>query len=121
MFNKLLETSYGSWYSIAEGMKDLMQRILGPVLMVIGVLAVVYAVYLGVMYAKAEDASKRKEVQGRLIGALVGAAIIVVGIALCYAIDWVDVFNSFSDNDVDTTGKKETTGTIANLVRMMVR
>lgn len=118
MFNKLLDTSYDSWYGIAEGMKDLMQKILGPVLMVIGVLAVVYAVYLGVMYAKAEDASKRKEVQGRLIGALVGAAIIVVGIALCYAIDWVEVFNSFSDNDVDTEGK---TTTIANLVRMMVR
>ena len=121
MFNKLL-ADYTSLYSIAEGMKDLMTKILGPVLMVIGVLAVIYAVYLGVMYAKAEDASKRKEVQGRLIGALVGAAIVIVGIALCYAIDWVEVFNAFSDNPVDTTGKTPAVKTtIASLVRLMVR
>ena len=114
MFNKLLETQYASLTDIAEGMKNLMQRILGPVLIVIGVMAVAYAVYLGVCYAKAEDANKRKEVQGRLIGALIGAVIIIVGVTLCYAVNWVSVFNSFSDNDLPTDS-------ISSLVRLMVR
>lgn len=118
MFNKLLaDKEYDSLYSIANGMNDLLKKILGPVLVVIGVMAVCYAVYLGVMYAKAEDASKRKEVQGRLIGALIGAVIIIVGITVCYAVNWVKVFNAFSDNDIDG----EDAATIANLVRMMVR
>ena len=81
MFNKLLEAaSYASLSDMATGIKNMIQKILGPVLIVIGVMAVVYAIYLGVMYAKAEDGNKRKEVQGRLIGALIGAVIIIVGI-----------------------------------------
>ena len=73
---------------IATTFKGLMEKIVGPVLIVIGAAAAIYTIYLGVMYAKAEDASKRKEVQGRLIGAAIGVVIILVGITLCYAIDW---------------------------------
>ena len=65
-----------------------MNKILAPVLIVIGAAAAIYAVYLGVMYAKAEDSNKRKEVQGRLIGAAIGVVIIIVGITLCYAVKW---------------------------------
>lgn len=73
---------------IADTFRMLMQKIVGPVLIVIGAAAAIYAIYLGVMYAKAEDANKRKEVQGRLIGAAIGVVIILVGITLCYAINW---------------------------------
>ena len=84
--------------SIAEFAATLnliLRRILGPILLVIGVVAVVYAIYLGVMYAKAEDANKRKEVQGRLIGAIVGAVIIIAAATVCLAINWSDVYFSF--------------------------
>lgn len=74
--------------SIAAFFKKLMSDILAPVLIVIGAAAAIYAVYLGVMYAKAEDGNKRKDVQGRLIGAAIGVVIIIVGITLCYAVQW---------------------------------
>ena len=97
-----------------------MKKILGPILTVIGVLAIIYAIYLGVMYAKAEDANKRKEVQGRLIGACVGAVIIVVAVTLCFSINWVSVFENFSGVDIEdpsaTTGTQTKTA-ISRLFR----
>ena len=96
----VLDTSskYASLDAVAAGISGMVQSILGTVLTVIGVIAVIYAVYLGVLYAKAESADKRKEVQGRLIGACIGAVIIIVGAVLCFAIDWAGVFNSFGQN-----------------------
>ena len=89
--------NYTSINQVADGISEMVKRILGPILAVIGVAAVLYAIYLGVMYAKAESADKRKEVQGRLIGACIGAVIIIVGATLCFALDWAGIFESFSD------------------------
>jgi NADH:ubiquinone oxidoreductase subunit 6 (subunit J) len=120
MFSRLLADDWSTLTGVATAIDGMIEKILGPVLIVIGVMAVCYAIYLGVMYAKAEDANKRKEVQGRLIGALIGAVIIIAGVTVCYAVDWVSVFETFSDVTLDketTTG----TGTISSLVRLMVR
>ena len=94
----LLKTpaDYNSLQEVATGVSGLVKNILAPILTVIGVAAVIYAIYLGVMYAKAESADKRKEVQGRLIGACIGAVIIVVGATLCFALDWAAIFTGFS-------------------------
>ena len=81
---------------VATGISGLVKSIVGPVLTVIGVVAVIYAIYLGVMYAKAESADKRKEVQGRLIGAVIGAVIIVLGATLCFALDWAQIFENLT-------------------------
>jgi hypothetical protein len=86
-----------------QAVNGLIKRILGPVLTVIGVAAVLYAIYLGVMYAKAESADKRKEVQGRLIGACIGAVIIIVGATLCFSLDWANIFGDFSGLTYDAT------------------
>jgi H+/Cl- antiporter ClcA len=80
---------------IATKLAELMKTLVGPILIVIGAAAAIYAIYLGVMYAKAEDANKRKEVQGRLIGAAIGVVIIIVGISLCYAVKWESLIDSF--------------------------
>ena len=90
------ENAYTSLSGVATGISGLVKNILAPILTVIGVAAVIYAIYLGVMYAKAESADKRKEVQGRLIGACIGAVIIVVGATLCFALDWATIFTGFS-------------------------
>ena len=47
---------------IANVFKGAMEKLVGPILIVIGAAAAIYAIYLGVMYAKAEDANKRKEI-----------------------------------------------------------
>ena len=80
----------------ADKFKTIVQNVLGPILLIIGVLGVIYAVYLGVMYAKAESAEKRKEIQGRLIGACIGAVIIIAGATLCFALDWAAIYHNFS-------------------------
>ena len=97
MMNFLLAT-YDSMEAVATGiMDDLFKKILGPVFAVIGVAAIIYAIILGINYAKAEDADARKKVQGRLIGALIGAVIIIAGATLCFSINWQKVFESFSN------------------------
>ena len=93
----LTEGEYSSVSAAAEGFSGIVKKILGPVFTVIGVAAVIYAIYLGILYAKAESADKRKEVQGRLIGACIGAVIIIAGATLCYALDWKSIFEGFSD------------------------
>lgn len=89
------EGQYTTIENAAKGFSGIVQSILGPVFTVIGVVAVIYAIYLGILYAKAESADKRKEVQGRLIGACIGAVIIVAGATLCYALDWYSIYNGF--------------------------
>ena len=83
----------------ATNFQTIVKSIMGPVFTVIGVLAAIYAIYLGVMYAKAESADKRKEVQGRLIGACIGALIILVGATLCFALPWASIWTSFSSSN----------------------
>lgn len=95
MMNFLL-ASYTSMSGVAEGITTLFKKILGPVFAVIGVAAIIYAIILGINYAKAEDADARKKVQGRLIGALIGAVIIIAGATLCFAIKWESIFTDFS-------------------------
>lgn len=94
------DTKYTTIDEVAEGFSKIIQNILAPVFTVIGVVAVIYAIYLGIMYAKAEDAGKRKEIQGRLIGACIGAVIIIAGATLCFALDWSSIYNSFTAPNV---------------------
>lgn len=98
--SRLLSTYTEGQVKDLKGVSDMLsgifKQILGPVLTVIGVIAVGYAIYLGILYAKAEDAQKRKDVQGRLIGAIIGVVIAIVGATLCFALDWTSIFNSFA-------------------------
>ena len=89
-------TEAGTLKGIAKIFAGLMEKVAAPILIVLGAAAAAYAVYLGVMYAKAEDGNKRKEVQGRLIGAAVGLVIILVGVALCFAVDWAGLATEWS-------------------------
>ena len=86
----------------ANKLKTIVTKILGPILTIIGVAAVLYAVYLGVMYAKAESADKRKDIQGRLIGACIGAVIIIAGATLCFALDWTKIYHDVSVGSAHT-------------------
>lgn len=81
---------------VANTFQYVIQKVIAPILMIIGALGVVYCVYLGVLYAKAESAEKRKEIQGRLIGACIGAVIIIAGATLCFALNWAEIYHNFS-------------------------
>lgn len=81
---------------LANAFQGIMKSIIGPVLTVVGVAAVIYAIMLGINYAKAEDADGRKKVQGRLIGAIIGAVIIIAGVTLCFSLDWAAIYEGFT-------------------------
>lgn len=66
--------------------KEIINYILPIALGVVLLVGTIYAIILGVQYSKAEDADKRKEAKGRLVGAVVGFLITLVIIAVIYAI-----------------------------------
>ncbi len=94
MRNLLLAEGTADMTELAGKFASMTKNILGPILIVIGALAAIYAIVLGVQYAKAEDANKRKEVQGRLIGAAIGVVIIIIGTTLVYTINWAGLYDS---------------------------
>jgi len=94
--NLIGEEKIKSLSQVALALNQILKKIVGPILSAIGIAAVIYAIYLGVMFAKAESADKRKEIQGRLIGAIIGAVIIVAAATLCFAINWAYIYWSFS-------------------------
>ena len=71
---------------------DVLQKIVGPILIVVGAVGIIYAIYLGVMLAKAENAEKREEAKKRIINVVVAIAITAALIFLMYLftnnLDW---------------------------------
>ena len=86
--------SNASLSAIADQIEGIIQDVVSPVLVVIGAAGVIYAIILGVNYIKAETPDKRKEAQGRLIGAIIGVIIIIAGIVVCQAVDWGSLASS---------------------------
>ena len=98
------EEKISSFAEIATGVMKVMKNIVGPIMIAVGVFFTILLIYLGVMYAKAEDASKRKELMGRLIGCAIGLVIILVGIAVVYAINWVELYAEMTGHKHDFKG-----------------
>ena len=90
---------------LAMSFNQILKKVVGPILSAIGIAAVIYAIYLGVMFAKAESADKRKDIQGRLIGACIGGAIVIVGATLCFALNWAQIWWSFTGEKHEFTDK----------------
>lgn len=87
--NTIRATSEGeAIQQMANNFSKTVMGIVGPVISLFGIAGVGYCIYLGVLMAKAESNDKRKEVKRRLIGAMVGVAIAIIGATLCFAIDW---------------------------------
>ena len=89
-----IRTGNSTLGEIAEQIDGIIKDIVSPVLVVIGAAGVIYAIILGVNYIKAETPDKRKEAQGRLIGAIIGVIIIIAGIVICQAVDWGSLASS---------------------------
>ena len=105
----LTEGNIKNFGQLATGLQRIMQDIVGPIMIVIGALLAIFMIKMGVDYAKAESADKRKECMGRLVGIGIGLLIVLVGITLCYSINWVETYaiatghtHKFLDNNSDT-------------------
>lgn len=59
---------------------EVLDNLLIPIIILLGVAGSVYAIVLGVQYAKAESADKRDEAKKRLINAVIGVVIMLVAL-----------------------------------------
>ena len=75
-----------------ENLLGAVEKIVGPILIVVGAIGIIYAIYLGVMLAKAENAEKREEAKKRIVNVLIAIAITAVLIFIMYLfsanVDW---------------------------------
>lgn len=69
-----LEASFG-WIEIVY---NSVMTILVPILAIVGAAGIIWAIVLGIQMARADSSDKRDEVKKRLIGLVVGIAILVV-------------------------------------------
>lgn len=72
----------------AQKVHEVLANIVAPCLTVLGSLAIMYVIVLGVQYAKSENDEKRAEVKKRIINTAIGAVAIIVLILLCWLVDW---------------------------------
>ena len=78
----------GNVTATAQKVNEILRNIAGPILTMLGSAAVIYAVVLGVQYAKAEDDGKRTELKKRVVNTVIGIAVMFVLAAMCLFIQW---------------------------------
>ena len=75
-----------------KNLVNVLNSVVAPILIVIGAVGIIYAIYLGVMLAKAENAEKREEAKKRIINVIVAIVITAALIFLMYLfsnnLDW---------------------------------
>ena len=69
-------------YAFLQPVVDAIADLLPPALIIVATAGSIYAVYLGVIMAKAEDQGKRDEAKKRVINAVLALVVIVVLILL---------------------------------------
>ncbi len=75
-----VSTSYG-WLNT---LIDAVIGLINPILIVASVAGIVYAIWVGVKFVKADDKTKRDEAKQHLIMVIVGIVVVVLLIALFY-------------------------------------
>ena len=73
-------------YAWLNPLLSVLNNIVFPRLRVVAPAGVIYAIYLGVMMAKAEDEGKREEAKRRIINVVIAIAITVVLMVIFYAV-----------------------------------
>lgn len=71
----------GAW-SWVGAIVNAINKLLYPILILVGTAGVIYAIYLGVNLARADSADKQKEAKQRMINAIIGLVSIIALILL---------------------------------------
>ena len=77
------ETLVSSAY---EAFRSVVSWVMPVVIGVVGLFAIIYAVILGVKYAKAEDTDKREEAKKHLVAAVIGMVVALVFVLIIWAV-----------------------------------
>ena len=95
MMNMLLaEATKEGKFAWVNDLVDAVFNILQPILILVAVAGIIYAVVVGVKFAKAEDKSQRDEAKQKLITVIIGVVVTAILIALFYWLslnigDWI--------------------------------
>ena len=68
----------GKFDKVVSPVVDLINSLLGPLLMIVGAVGALYCVLLGVKFAKAEEPQEREKAKGNLKNAIIGFVLIFV-------------------------------------------
>lgn len=110
-------TKSNEWYDIIGNVID---NIIGPILIIFCSIGIIYAVVIGVKMMKAEDKTAREENKARLINLAISIVAVIALIALFYGLrGWLT--KSGTDNIKKITTDNETTTTIGQALRIMFR
>lgn len=87
----LLETDFSG---VTAPIVDLINSLLGPALVIVGALGMLYCIILGVKFAKAEDPQEHEKAKTHLKNAIIGYVLIFVlmvalKIGTGVMVDWV--------------------------------
>lgn len=89
-----------------KSLVNVLNSVIAPILIVIGAIGIIYAIYLGVMLAKAENAEKREEAKKRIINVIVAIVITAALVFLMYLfsnnLDWF--IGKAQEHAADTDG-----------------
>lgn len=84
LLSQLLYTNQfdGTNYEWLDPILKVLDEIIWPILIVIASVGTIYAIYLGVLLAKAENADKREEAKKRVINVVIAIVVTVVLVLL---------------------------------------
>ena len=74
-------TSQG-WYTSLMSIVDIVDGLLNPILIIGGTVGMIFVIILGVNFSKAESADKREEAKKRMINAIIGVVVTLLGLIL---------------------------------------
>ncbi len=79
--NNIDESKMPTWIkNIIVPILKVLDQLLIPVIIILGVAGAIYGIVLGVQFSKAETADKRDETKKRLINAVIGVVIMLVAL-----------------------------------------
>lgn len=93
MKSMLLDTYIPGWL---QTLLDALTKIINPILILVATAGIVYAVVVGIKFAKADDKNEREEAKQKLIYVIVGIVVTAILIALFY---WLSY--AFSSGIID--------------------
>ena len=88
-----------SFYDVVGPIVDLLNSMLGPLLLIVGAVGALYCILLGVKYARAEEPQDREKAKAHLTGAIIGFVLIFVlivalNLMLPYLTSWASKYQT---------------------------
>lgn len=85
---RLLAVNEQTLIDTAKKVREVLNNIVGPIMIAIGSMGALYMVILGVQFAKAEGDDKRATIKKRLVNVLIGVVAIAILVTFLYVIKW---------------------------------